>query len=810
MSIYVWANIIVVGTSIYDSSGTYYDTLISNNGCDSIVTTNLAILPKSDTTFDFTLCPGESVLIGTSIYTSSGLYYDTLINSNGCDSVVFSKVTMTSADIDTNTFSICIGDSLFAGGSYQDSSGTFIDSFLTTGGCDSIIVTDLTVSDSYVASTRVLICDGDSVYIGGAFQTIPRIYYDTTISPTGCDSVLATELVIKPNPRDTLHIEICDGERFNVGPSSYSTSGTYVDTLAASNGCDSIVITNLSVLPHYLDSLFISSCNTPLGWIYDTLFSTGGCDSIVITRLLPLISYSDTFKTTICRGDSTYAEGAYQNLPGLYTDSFISVDGCDSLVTIDLNVLESYTIADSLTICEGDVYFAGGAWQDSTGTYFDTFNTQNNCDSIVITMLYVLPSYTDTIKKGVCEGDSIVIGDSTYSSTGVYFNTFMASNSCDSTIILVLTVLQSHDTVIAFNICPGDSIVIGSNVYDSPGLFRDTFIRTNGCDSIVTTNLSILNEPTDTFDFTLCYGESIVIGGQEYDTTGVYLDTTTASAGCDSISVIRVSSLIQIISLQTPEICEGDSVDIGSSVYSTTGNYKDTFSSVEGCDSVVSTLLTVHPTFSTLLSPTICEGESHFAQGSYQTVAGDYYDTFSSLQGCDSIIITQLTVIESEMSSSDYAICEGDSFWVGNVPYTLPGIYYDTVVASNGCDSIIESILSVVVSTPENPCDSVFNPDNPCEKYFDVPNAFTPNGDLLNDEFMVLHNGINKFRLLVFDRWGTQMFETSDPEEGWDGYYKGRLQDPGAYVYYVDLEFCDGKILPKNHPKRKGSVTLIR
>jgi gliding motility-associated-like protein len=88
-----------------------------------------------------------------------------------------------------------------------------------------------------------------------------------------------------------------------------------------------------------------------------------------------------------------------------------------------------------------------------------------------------------------------------------------------------------------------------------------------------------------------------------------------------------------------------------------------------------------------------------------------------------------------------------------------------------------------------------------------VPNAFTPNGDGLNDFFKIM-NGVKtaRFTLKIFNRWGQPVYETKNWKQGWDGYYKGQLQATGTFVWmiqYTDVK--SGKLI-----ERKGTVTLIR
>lgn len=87
-----------------------------------------------------------------------------------------------------------------------------------------------------------------------------------------------------------------------------------------------------------------------------------------------------------------------------------------------------------------------------------------------------------------------------------------------------------------------------------------------------------------------------------------------------------------------------------------------------------------------------------------------------------------------------------------------------------------------------------------------IPNAFSPNGDGINDEFRIVNLGyqhIKEFR--VFNRWGEQVFNTMDGAVGWNGNYKGQAAEPGIYPYYIRMAFRDG-----TQKVFKGDVTLIR
>lgn len=87
-----------------------------------------------------------------------------------------------------------------------------------------------------------------------------------------------------------------------------------------------------------------------------------------------------------------------------------------------------------------------------------------------------------------------------------------------------------------------------------------------------------------------------------------------------------------------------------------------------------------------------------------------------------------------------------------------------------------------------------------------VPNAFTPNGDGLNDQLKAIPVGIVQFKYFkVFNRWGEMVFSTADPQKGWDGIYKGQMQNGGNYTWITEGVDYTGNVIQK-----KGYAVLIR
>ena len=118
-------------------------------------------------------------------------------------------------------------------------------------------------------------------------------------------------------------------------------------------------------------------------------------------------------------------------------------------------------------------------------------------------------------------------------------------------------------------------------------------------------------------------------------------------------------------------------------------------------------------------------------------------------------------------------------------------LYTVTAIDTNGCEA--QDTVSVEIIEDHE----IF-----------TPNAFSPNGDGNNDYLQLFGNlaGIKTFELLIFDRWGEKVFETTEPTFSWDGTYKGEPMGPTVCVYVMNIVFLDGY----REATRKGSLTLIR
>lgn len=194
-----------------------------------------------------TICSGESYFAGGAQQTTAGIYYDTIDAVNKPDTVIITQLFVNQSITTNRAASICNGGSYFAGGAQQTVAGTYTDNFTSASGCDSTVVTQLSVLPALTGASSVTICDGDSYFAGGAQQTQAGQYIDSFTAAGGCDSIHTTTLSLQQPQQQTVDAAICAGEFYFAGGKNQTEAGTYYDTLATAYGCDSFLTTHLTV-----------------------------------------------------------------------------------------------------------------------------------------------------------------------------------------------------------------------------------------------------------------------------------------------------------------------------------------------------------------------------------------------------------------------------------------------------------------------------------------------------------------------------------------------------------------------------------
>ena len=863
----------------YESiAGNYYDTLTASTGCDSILIQQLIVNPTYNQTLGaVNICQGDSAMILGNYETVAGVYSDTLQSISGCDSIVTQTLNVDPVHVVDlgNDTTFCAGNilTLDAGAgassylwqnnpipSHQNqtfnvsSSGTY---YVVTilGACTTSDTIQVTVNPiQYTNLTDSVICQGDSSMIFGNYETMAGNYYDTLTASTGCDSILVQQLMVNPTYNNNLGtVSICAGDSALILGNYETVAGVYADTLQSINGCDSIVTQTLNIdatpvvnlgndttfcsgnaltldagagadtylwmsnpVPSHQNQTF-NVANTGTYYVTATIGVCSATDSINVTVIQPV--YTNLSDVMVCQGDSALIFGSYETVAGNYYDTLAATTTCDSVLVQQLIVNPNYTVPQTISICNGDSVLLGGTYQNTAGTYYDTLSTVNGCDSVMVSTLVVNPVYNINTAAAICDGDSILLGGTYQTTAGTYTDTLPSINGCDSIVNTTLTINPVYLINQTAEICQGDSILLGGTYQNTAGTYYDVYNSSMGCDSTVATTLTVHPVYTTPLtDVNICNGDSILIFGNYESAAGTYSTTLQSVNGCDSIVTQElIVSPVYNVNVNA-EICQGDSILLGGAYQTSAGTYYDVYSSSMGCDSTVATMLTIINGYVTNLNDTICEGESLLVGGAYQTVSGIYYDSLQALSGCDSLVITSLLVspiptvivtaepsfIVPGQSSQLMATGGGTYEWTPGgdlscsncenpVATPIQTTLYTVTVDSNGC--VVSDTVSVTVD----------------DEFF-IPEGFSPNNDGINDLFEIV--GIGKYpknNITIINRWGNKVFEAAPYNGDWNGTNQfgvsfGEKLPSGTYFYILELGIAG----PSGEQEIKGYIYLNR
>ena len=223
----------------------------------------------------------------------------------------------------------------------------------------------------------------------------------------------------------------------------------------------------------------------------------------------------------------------------------------------------------------------------------------------------------------------------------------------------------------------------------------------------------------------ICAGDSALIFGIYQSTAGTYYDTSTNIYGCDSIISTMLTIATYNITNPAIAICNEDSVSIYGISRSVAATYYDSSITTNGCDSIHSTVLTVNTTYSTTdPSITICNGDSISIYGTFRSVATTYYDSLTTINGCDSVHSTVLILNPTyNINDTAFSICDGDSISIYGIFRSSAGTYYDSSTTTTGCDSIHSTVLTFSLPTLNLGADTMIC--NGCSITLDAGAGFT-------------------------------------------------------------------------------------
>ncbi|MDB2415707.1 T9SS type A sorting domain-containing protein [bacterium] len=567
------------------------------------------------------------------------------------------------------------------------------------------------------------------------------IYGGYNVSCYGaCDAELFINLI---NPADTYTLEwyndSVSGTPFFTSTDVSSSqnnlcAGEYAILFTSSTGCESVRMFTI----REPDSLYFvgttgeTLCDLdPNGFIEVDVF--GGVGNVINNSTGAVISFVDyTFSWVGPDGYTSSQEDINSLEPGnytltvednngcTYTDDFIVVDTVQGLELISINAIGPTCNGDSDGSLEvgaagGQAPYEyridGGAWQSSgafsslsAGNYTLEVRDANDCIAsleVEIEITEVLTSET-TVESCI----SYIWNGVDYTSSGTYVFLTQNANGCDSTATLYLTISQSVSATDIQEHCEEYTWIDGITYTESNDSAVFTLVNVNGCDSIITLDLTIV--PSTSSDTIITSCDSYVWNQTELTQSGDYSFITTGSNGCDSIAnlslTIYQSNLIVDVQEHCYEYTWIDGITYTESNTSATYTYTNVF----GCDSTIALDLTIHQ--SSISVDDVVSCNSYFWNGITYTESGTYTLNTTNVHGCDSTAILNLEIIEA-LSSSVTTVSACNNYTWNGTTYFESGLYMLVVPGLTGCDSI--SSLLLTINTPTSSEENVIA----CDEY---------------------------------------------------------------------------------------------
>jgi gliding motility-associated-like protein len=613
----------------------------------------------------------------------------------------------------------------------------------------------------------------------------------------------------------------------------------------------------------------------------------------------PPFNFTDSAHVDLCDSTNGYAvvtpdcgsHFTYQwDDPLLQTDSFAvglapgtynvtitnTAFNCDTVIPVTIGTIPPPADAswdNSDTICEAAGIInlnplitgtTGGTWS-GTGVTGSNFDPTGLNGSIPITYIVGFAGCPDTLTQNiivqpnvdpgllqnidtVCEASGLLnlsqyetgTTGGTWSGTGVTGSNFDPFNNLGNNVLTYIVGNSpcTESSSITINVQPSDTVAIS---YNSLYCLNDAnplanIVGTSGGVFTISSPGVLANSSTGEIDLT----------GTGAGSFFVYYSTFNNNIYCGDIDSVQVIISPDFSITLNDSICQGDSILLGGVFQNSAGNYYDTLQTINGCDSIIETVLVVNslPTISTSSDTTICNGltvnisalggnsyiwDNGLGAGQNHNVSPSTTTTYlvvgSNSNGCSDTSTVTVTVEPLTLANAgpDQELCDDiTSFTLnGNQPLNIgeTGLWTTTSGAiinnpnmANTNGTAINAGANIFTWTissgtcPSNSDTVIIDVENCDPSVLIVPNVFTPNGDGMNDIFTITSSKIISLNCEVYNRWGQKLYYWEGVKGFWDGRTTAGVEVPdGTYFYLLNAEDVTGE----SHFK-KGSFSLIR
>lgn len=423
----------------------------------------------------------------------------------------------------------------------------------------------------------------------------------------------------------------------------------------------------------------------------------------------------------VCQNDCFTYPLEFSGTPPFFAEIILR-DG-NQMLSLNMNTSQ---FNENLVICPADYGLTEGRLLLEVLRVSDA-----NCinEESIESVLNIIPPVAAVFSPTLCPEESVEVNGRTYdimrpSGTEVLLGA--GRLGCDSIVNVNLKFETAPATEIVQILCPGEELIVNDQVYNINRPTGTESIPTdNGCDSLVTVDLSFYPPAVGRLEATLCPGEELIIQGQVYNAqnpVGTAIFPGGSATGCDSLLQISLTYYEEARSLLAQTLCPGEEVMVNGQIYNETnpvGTEIISGGSQNGCDSIVQIELSYFESLVYELRDTLCSTDS-------RTVNGRIYDIDrpsgmevllgGAANGCDSLVQIALTFQEDITVSliGDQDICPGETavlaFRVvnaitpidvqytanGNTPTWIYGLQDGDQVSVNPITTTSYSILAAV------------------------------------------------------------------------------------------------------------------
>ena len=679
---YAWSNGDSTATINGLAAGPYQVIVTDNGGCKDTLDITLNNTGAATNGTDIiTDCNPISWLDGNTYSSNNNTATHTLVGgaANGCDSIVTLDFTLNTFSLGTDVISSCGPITWLDGNTYSASNNIATHTIVggAANGCDSIVTLDFTLNNPTNGTDVITDCNPIVWIDGNTYSASNNTATHTIVggAANGCDSVVTLDFTLNNPTTGTDVITDCNPIVWLDGNTYSASNNTATHTImgGSANGCDSIVTLDFTLNNATNGTDVIVSCG-PITWLNGNTYkinnntathtivggSVNGCDSVV-TLDFTLNTFATGTDVIIGCDPIVWLDGNTYSASNNITTHTIaggSVNGCDSVVTLDFTLNNPTTGTDVIISCDPIVWLDGNTYSASNNTATHTIvgGSANGCDSVVILDFALNNPTTGTDVITDCSPIVWLDGNTYSASNNTATHTIVGGlvNGCDSVVILDFTLndpTTGTDVIIG---CDPITWLDGNTYSASNNTATHTIVggAANGCDSVVALDFTLNNATTGTDVITDC-NPIVWLDGNTYSTsnnTAIHTIVGGAANGCDS--VVTLDFTLNNATTGTDVITDCNPITwLDGNTYNTSNNtatHTIVGGSVNGCDSVVTLDFMLLPTYNTTINDTICSGDNYtYPDGTiHNNIQADENHTsnFVSSSGCDSTITTNLIV----------------------------------------------------------------------------------------------------------------------------------------------------------------------